>query len=86
MNQAESYWRSNKILITVLLTIWALVSYVFAILLAKPLYAVKVGQLPMSFWWAQQGSMVVFVILIFVYAFAMDRLDRKYDVHEEDEK
>lgn len=84
-SSAQNYWRSNKILIAVLLTIWAVVSYLFAILLAEPLYTVKVGQLPMSFWWAQQGSMVVFVILIFVYAFVMDRLDRKYDVHEENE-
>ena len=57
MNSVQSYWRSNKILIAVLLAVWALVSYVFAILLAEPLYTVKVGQIPMSFWWAQQGAM-----------------------------
>lgn len=83
---AQQYWRSNKILITVLLAIWAVVSYVFAILLANPLYSIKVGQLPMSFWWAHQGAMVVFVLLIFAYAIIMDRLDRKYDVHEDGEK
>lgn len=81
--EARAYWRANKVLIAVLLVIWALVSYVFAILLAEPLYDVRVGSLPMSFWWAQQGSMVVFVILIFTYAFVMDRYDQKYDVHEE---
>lgn len=85
-SSVQNYWRSNKILIAVLLAVWALVSYVFAILLAKPLYAIKVGQLPMSFWWAHQGSMYVFVALIFIYAYAMDRLDRKYDVHEESDK
>lgn len=79
------YWRANRILIGVLLTIWALVSFVFAILLADPLSEARVGQLPMSFWWAHQGSMFVFVILIFAYAIIMDRLDRKYDVHEEEE-
>ena len=79
------YWRANRILIAVLLTIWALVSFVFSIFLAVPLSSVKVGQLPMSFWWAHQGSMYVFVVLIFAYAIIMDRLDRKYDVHEEDE-
>lgn len=84
-SSVQNYWRSNKILIAVLLGVWALVSYVFAILLAKPLYAIKVGQIPMSFWWAQQGSMFVFVALIFIYAYVMDRLDRKYDVHEEKE-
>ena len=77
------YWHRNRLLIAVLLVIWALVSYVFAIFLALPLYDVSVGRLPASFWWAQQGSIFVFVVLIFVYASVMDRLDRKYDVHDE---
>ncbi|MFN2442618.1 MAG: DUF4212 domain-containing protein [Thermoanaerobaculia bacterium] len=81
----QAYWRANRLLIAILLTIWGVVSYLFAILLAVPLSSVRVGQLPMSFWWAHQGSMIVFVLLIFFYAFAMDRLDRKYDVHEEEE-
>ena len=81
----RDYWRKNQILIAVLLAIWALVSYGFAIFLAKPLYAIKIGSLPMSFWWAQQGSMFVFVILIFVYARVMDRLDKKYGLDERDE-
>jgi len=82
-DSAKAYWKANRTLITILLVIWGLVSYVFAIFLAQPLYDVKVGQVPMSFWWAQQGSMVVFVILIFVYAKRMDTLDRKFDVHED---
>ena len=80
---AQAYWKANRALIMILLAIWALVSYVFAILLAGPLYGVPVGQVPMSFWWAQQGSMFVFVVLIFVYARRMDTLDKKFDVHEE---
>jgi putative solute:sodium symporter small subunit len=79
----DSYWRSNKILITVLLAIWALVSFGFSIILAQPLYEIHIGQVPMSFWWAQQGSMFIFVILIFVYAKVMDRLDRKHGVGED---
>ena len=82
-DSAQAYWKANRRLITVLLVIWGLVSYVFAIFLARPLSEFSVGQVPMSFWWAQQGSMIVFVILIFVYARRMDTLDRKYDVHEE---
>ncbi len=85
MKNPDEYWKKNKILIAILLAIWFIVSYGFAILLAEPLYTFKVGQLPMSFWWSQQGSMFVFVILIFVYAKMMDRLDRQYDVHEEDD-
>lgn len=79
----RAYWRANKVLIAILLVIWALVSLVFSILLAEPLYQIRVGSLPMSFWWAQQGSMVVFVLLIFFYAWFMDRLDEKHDVHED---
>ena len=81
--QSAAYWKANRTLIGILLTIWFLVSYVFAIFLAEPLYGVKMGQVPMSFWWAQQGSMVVFVILIFVYAKRMDALDKQFDVHED---
>lgn len=81
--QSKAYWRANQTLIVILLAIWGLVSYVFAIFLAEPLSGVSVGHIPMSFWWAQQGSMVVFVILIFVYAKRMDSLDKKFDVHEE---
>jgi putative solute:sodium symporter small subunit len=80
---ASAYWRKNKILIAVLLAIWFLVSYVFAIFLARPLSGIHMGQVPMSFWWAQQGSMFVFVLLIFIYAWRMDKLDRDYDVDEE---
>ena len=82
-SSSEDYWRKNRLLIAVLLAIWALVSYVFAIFLAEPLYDARVGQLPASFWWAQQGAIFVFVLLIFVYALVMDRLDRHYDVHDE---
>ena len=81
----DEYWRKNKTLIAVLLAIWALVSYGFAIFLARPLYEIKMGSVPMSFWWAQQGSMFVFVILIFVYAKVMDGLDKKYGLDEGDE-
>lgn len=74
--QAQRYWRKNLALIAVLLAIWFTVSFVFAIFLAEPLGGLRVGRLPMGFWWAQQGSMFVFVALIFVYALRMDRLDR----------
>ena len=80
----SDYWKKNQILIAVLLAIWALVSYGFSIILARPLYNVHIGSIPLSFWWAQQGSMFVFVILIFVYAKVMDVLDRKYGVGEDD--
>ena len=72
----EAYWKKNRSLIGVLLAIWALVSYGFAILI--PLNF-NIGQLPANFWWAQQGSMYVFVILIFVYARRTRDRWRPYD-------
>jgi len=81
----QEYWKRNKRLIAVLLAIWALVSYGFAIFGARLLYGVSMGSVPMSFWWAQQGSMFVFVILIFVYARRMDKLDREFGVEEDEQ-
>jgi len=80
----HDYWRKNKIAIAICLVIWAVVSYGFAIFGAKALYGIKIGSLPLSFWWAQQGSMFVFVILIFGYARYMDKLDREYGVGEDE--
>ena len=76
------YWRANIRLITILLTIWAAVSYGCSILFVEQLNQFKVGELPMGFWFAQQGSIYVFVLLVFIYAWVMDRLDRKYGVAE----
>jgi putative solute:sodium symporter small subunit len=81
---SSDYWKKNTRLIAVLLFIWALVSFGFGILMANSLSGVHIGKLPAGFWWAQQGSMYVFVALIFIYAWRMDKLDREHDVHEED--
>ncbi len=79
---AAAYWRANTRLIAVLLLIWATVSYGCGILFVEELNRFSIGKLPLGFWFAQQGSIYVFVVLIFVYAFAMDRLDRRYAVEE----
>ena len=76
------YWRANSRLILVLLAIWGFVSIGCSILLVEPLNRFLIGNLPAGFWFAQQGSIFVFVVLIFVYAFAMDRLDKQHDVEE----
>ena len=86
LDKQQAYWRANKILIRNLLIVWALVSVGFGILLVQPLNAIKLGSLPLGFWMAQQGSIYIFVILIFVYAFQMDKLDRKYGVDEQTKK
>lgn len=77
-----AYWKANTALIRNLLIVWALVSLVFSILLVQPLNAIRIGSVPLGFWMAQQGSILIFVVLIFVYAFQMDKLDRKYGVRK----
>lgn len=79
-DRQEAYWRTNTALIRNLLIVWALVSLVFGIVLVQPLNAIRLRSLPLGFWMAQQGSILTFVVLIFVYAFQMDKLDRKYGV------
>jgi putative solute:sodium symporter small subunit len=79
----NGYWRAVIRLTLILLSIWALVSIVAGILLVEPLNHFKVGSLPAGFWMAQQGSIIVFVVLIFVYARRMDRLDHEHKKDEE---
>lgn len=79
-DKRQAYWRANTALIRNLLIVWALVSLVFSILLVEPLNALRLGGLPLGFWMAQQGSILTFVVLIFIYAIQMDKLDRKYGI------
>lgn len=81
-DKRQAYWRANTALSRNLLIVWALVSLVFSILLVEPLNAVRLGGLPLGFWMAQQGSILTFVVLIFVYAIQMDKLDRKYGIRK----
>lgn len=78
-NQRQGYWRSNTALIRNLLIIWAVVSLGMSILFVQPLNSIRFFGVPFGFWMAQQGSIYVFVALIFVYAVQMDKLDRKYN-------
>ncbi|MEJ2137631.1 MAG: DUF4212 domain-containing protein [Desulfofustis sp.] len=79
----KAYWYATLKLIAGVLVVWFVVSYGFGILLAPALNGIKLGGYPMGFWWAQQGSMYVFIALIFIYAKLMGNLDKKFDVHEE---
>jgi putative solute:sodium symporter small subunit len=78
-----AYWKANVTLLTVMLVIWAVVSYVFGIILVEPLNNIRLGGYKLGFWFAQQGSMYIFVVLIFIYASRMNQLDKLYDVHED---
>lgn len=78
----SDYWKSNIRLVTILLIIWFFVSYGLGILLVEPLNQFHLGGYPLGFWFAQQGSIYTFMVLIFVYAAQMNRLDKKFDVDE----
>lgn len=78
----KAYWKKNLTYLAILLSIWFLASYVFGIFLVEQLNTIKIGGFKLGFWFAQQGSMYVFVILIFVYVKLMNTLDKKYGVEE----
>ncbi len=85
--QAE-YWRRNLRILAALLSVWFVVSYLLGIILAEPLNAFRIPgtHVPAGFWFAQQGSIYVFVVLIFAYVFLMNRLDREFDLDEGDDR
>ncbi len=82
-DSAQAYWKANLRLMFFCLAIWFIVSFVFGIILVEPLNTIRLGGYKLGFWFAQQGSIYTFVVLIFFYAWRMGRLDRKYNVHED---
>lgn len=79
----QAYWQENLKLVGILLAIWFIVSYGAGILFASALNAISIGGVGLGFWFAQQGSIYTFVVLIFVYVAKMNKLDRKYNVQED---
>jgi putative solute:sodium symporter small subunit len=79
----QEYWRANIRVILWSLAVWALVSFGFGILLRPLLSGIEFGGTDLGFWFAQQGSILVFIVLIFNYAYQMNKLDRKYDLDEQ---
>ncbi len=82
MDRRKAYWRANIRYVVILLAIWAFVSLGCSIVFAGPLNAFRIGNFKLGFWFAQQGSIYTFVILIFVYVRLMNRLDKEHDVDE----
>ena len=82
-SKAEAYWKENLKLVAIMLAIWFFVSFVCSIMLVDVLNGIQIGGYKLGFWFAQQGSIYTFVVLIFVYAKCMGKLDRKYGVDEE---
>jgi len=79
----QAYWKANLKLVFGCLVVWFVVSYLFGVLLVDQLNAISIAGYELGFWFAQQGSIYVFVVLIFFYASRMKKLDRKFDVHED---
>lgn len=78
----KEYWKQNLKYLGILLTIWFSVSFGFGILLADYLNQFMLGGFPLGFWFAHQGAIYTFVILIFVYVYLMNKLDKKFEVDE----
>ena len=78
----RAYWFANLRIVALLLTVWFIVGFCCSIFFIDSLNSIQIGKLGLGFWFAQQGSIFVFVILVLIYAVWMDRLDRRFDVGE----
>ena len=81
----KDYWRANLKILIILLSIWFLVSFGFGIIFSDFLDQYKIGGFKLGFWFAQQGSIYLFVVLIFIYVHLMNKLDKKYKDHNDEE-
>ncbi len=79
----EEYWQRNIKLVIWCLIVWFVVSFGFGIILVHPLNAISIGGYKLGFWFAQQGSMYIFVALIFIYANLVGKLDKEFNVDED---
>ena len=84
-SKKDSYWNENIRILIFLLSIWFLVSFGFGILLSDWLDQFQIGGFKLGFWFAKQGSIYVFIILIFIYIYLMNKLDKKYFGEEKSE-
>lgn len=82
--ERQIYWKQNLRLVGILLTVWFAVSFGCSILFVDWLDQFKIGGFPLGFWIAQQGSIFVFVLLIWIYVWLVNRLDREHNVHEDE--
>ena len=82
----KAYWKANIRLMLALLSVWFLVSFGFGILLVDPLNEISFFGFKFGFWWAQQGSIYVFVVLIFIYSAVMKKIDKQYKTSDSDKE
>ena len=79
-----NYWKANLLILSIILFIWFIVSFGFGIIWSESLDEIKIWGFKLGFWFDQQGSIYIFVLLIFVYVALMNRLDKKYKSKEDD--
>ena len=79
----SAYWKANLRLVSICMFFWFLCSYGFGILFVEMFNNIQIGGFKLGFWFAQQGSIYIFVILIFFYAWRINKIDQKYNVHED---
>lgn len=82
-HDSQGYWKATLALLRNVLIVWFLVSFGAGILFAPWLNNFSLGGYPLGFWFAQQGAMYVFIVLIFYYRYRMNQIDRRFDVHED---
>jgi putative solute:sodium symporter small subunit len=78
----SKYWKKNLKYVALLLSIWFLVSFIFGIIFVEELNTIRIGGFKLGFWFAQQGAIYVFVILIFIYIRLMNKLDKEFGFNE----
>jgi putative solute:sodium symporter small subunit len=81
-DSGKAYWHTTLKLLGVILILWVATSFGASIFFAEQLNEIKLGGFPLGFWFSQQGSIYIFIALIFVYIKIMGKIDKKYDVHE----
>lgn len=81
-NDLKKYWKRNLLYLSILLVIWFITSFLISIVFVESLNHFRVGGFKLGFWFAQQGAIYIFVALIFIYVWLMNKLDKKFDVDE----
>jgi putative solute:sodium symporter small subunit len=82
MEKLKKYWKRNLLYLSILLSCWFIISYGCGIIFANELNSIRIGGFKLGFWFAQQGAIYGFIVIIFIYTMLMNRLDKKYDVDE----
>ncbi len=84
--ERHKYWQKNIYYLIILLTVWFICSFGFGVLWVDELNSIKIGGFKLGFWFAQQGAIYVFVIIIFIYVYLMNKLDSKYNTNQQDKR